>query len=618
MRKMYIAVFFVLFASSFVLGQLNQIANYNVFDVTGQPDTLRPYSSDKGARSVAYAGDIDSDGKVDFVATDYTNGGRVHWLELNNNKLEIVWSSQTRVGVSSGSTPRWVQVGDLDGDGNKEIIFPLTTTAADFAIHVYEYQGSDNDMGTEPAFILPADYFVGQTPPAPQGQTFRTNREVAKVYDFDGDGMDELIMTHRNNSVYILGVDGPFPGGFTSWQLEGGHPTQVPVNSYSWSASHWHSIPADLNGDGKIEIVNHHWNNWGFWSIIPAGTDSYRYPDTSVAKFYTEIFRDTPTGDQVSYMGIEAPDVDGDGNDEIAGILYGGSANNYALALIDMSPADTGLYIWEQSKGDIISRAGWTAGGVENGSFWGIASGDLNGNGRDEIFLGGTASYQIVAVEYKGSGSVLDSNSYTNTVIWGGAPTSWYQIDIYDSLGTVDSTFTESPFISKMVAGFDYNNNGKKDLVASYQSIYDSTTIRNFVWNTDSAKFVMTSSVKVNNLNKFNVYLFEYGATGIEVRELDIVNPEDYVLEQNYPNPFNPSTTVRFSLPVDKKISLKIYDVLGNLVSTLIDGQDFVSGSYEAVWNGKNNFGTSVASGMYIAELQFGNFSKTIKMQLLK
>jgi len=230
----------------------------------------------------------------------------------------------------------------------------------------------------------------------------------------------------------------------------------------------------------------------------------------------------------------------------------------------------------------------------------------------------GTASYQIVAVEYKGSGSVLDSNSYTNTVIWGGAPTSWYQIDIYDSLGTIDSTFTESPFISKMVAGFDYNNNGKKDLVASYQSIYDSTTIRNFVWNTDSAKFVMTSSVKVNNLNKFNVYLFEYGATGIEVRELDIVNPEDYVLEQNYPNPFNPSTTVRFSLPVDKKISLKIYDVLGNLVSTLIDGQDFVSGSYEAVWNGKNNFGTSVASGMYIAELQFGNFSKTIKMQLLK
>lgn len=617
MKRMYLAMFFLLLGSIMIFGQVNQVANYNIFDVTGQADTVRPWSSDKGARSVTYAGDIDSDGKADFVATDYTNGGRVHWLELNGNKLEIVWSSKTRVGVSSGSTPRWVQVGDLDGDGNKEIIFPLTTTAADFTIPVYEYQGSDNNMGTEPAFELPANYFTGITPPAPQGQTFRTNREVATVFDFDGDGNDELIMTHRNNSVYVLGVFGQFPG-FASWQLEGGDPTQVPVNSYSWSASHWHSIPADLSGDGKLDIVNHHWNNWGFWSIIPNGPDSYRYPDTSVAKFYTEIFRDTPTGDQVSYMGIVAPDVDGDGNDEIAGILYGGAANNYALALVNFSTADTGLYIWEQSKGGIISPEAWTAGGATAGSFWGIAAGDLNGNGREEIFLGGTTSYQIVAVEYKGTGDLLDPASYDNTVVYGGAATSWNAIDIYDSLGVIDTVFTESPFISKMVAGFDINNNGKKELVASYQSIYDSTTVKNYVWNTDSSKFVVTSTVKVNNLNKINVVLFEYGTTGIEVRELSIVTPDDYVLEQNYPNPFNPSTTVRFSLPVDKNISLKIYDVLGNLVTTLVDNKDFASGSYEAVWDGKNSFGASVASGMYIAELEYGNFSKTIKMQLLK
>jgi len=612
MKRMYFAVFFLLLGSITIFGQLNEVANYNVFDVTGQADTVRPWSSDKGARSVAYAGDIDNDGKPNFVATDYTNGGRVHLLELNNNKLEIVWSSPTRVGVSSGSTPRWVQVGDLDGDGNKEIIYPLITGAADYEVRVYEYQGSDNDMGTEPAFTLPMNYFSAQGV-----GNFRMNREVAKVFDFDGDGLDELIMTNRNNNVYILGVFGQFPG-FASWQLEGGDPTQVPVNSSSFSASHWQSIPADLSGDGKLEIVNHHWSNWAFWAIKPNGPDSYTYPDTSRAKFYTEIFKNTPTGDMVSYMGIEAPDVDGDGSDEIAGILYGGSENNYALALVDFSTADTGIYVWEQAKGDIISRAGWTAGGSEVGSFWGIASGDLNGNGREEIFLGGTAGYQVVAVEYKGTGSLIDSNSYTNTVIYGGAPVSWYSIDVYDSAGTKDTVFTESPFISKMVAGMDMNDNGKKELVASYQSLYDSTTVKNYTWNTDSAKFVLGSTVKVNNLNKINVKVFEYGATGIEVRELSIVSPEDYTLEQNYPNPFNPSTSIRFSLPVDKQISLKVYDVLGNLITTLVDNKDFSSGSYEAVWDGKNSFGASVASGMYIAELQYGNFSKTIKMQLLK
>ncbi|HPI38692.1 MAG TPA: T9SS type A sorting domain-containing protein, partial [Ignavibacteriaceae bacterium] len=89
-------------------------------------------------------------------------------------------------------------------------------------------------------------------------------------------------------------------------------------------------------------------------------------------------------------------------------------------------------------------------------------------------------------------------------------------------------------------------------------------------------------------------------------------------LSQNYPNPFNPSTTIRFSLPVDNKITLKIYDILGNEVVNLISREDYAKGSYEVVWNGKNSFGVPAASGMYIAELKFGNFSKTIKMNLLK
>ena len=56
---------------------------------------------------------------------------------------------------------------------------------------------------------------------------FRTNREVADVYDFDGDGPDELIMSNRDNRVYVLGISGDIPG-FGGWEVEGGDPAVVP------------------------------------------------------------------------------------------------------------------------------------------------------------------------------------------------------------------------------------------------------------------------------------------------------------------------------------------------------------------------------------------------------
>jgi len=96
------------------------------------------------------------------------------------------------------------------------------------------------------------------------------------------------------------------------------------------------------------------------------------------------------------------------------------------------------------------------------------------------------------------------------------------------------------------------------------------------------------------------------------------VIPDDYKLENNYPNPFNPSTTINFTLPLQKKISLKIYDMLGKEVVTLIDNEIFEKGNSAVTWNGKNSNGVQVSSGNYIATLTYGNFSKSIKMTLLK
>ena len=588
--------------------------NLATMNYTG-PDSTKPYLNDKGARSVWYAGDLDGDGKKEVVATDYTQGGRVHLFEFSfTGTLELVWSSPTRPGFyNSGSTPRWVRTGDMDGDGMKEIIFPLSNGTADFQIQIWEYTGTNNNFGTEPAFTLATDYFVAQT----VGK-FRTNREVASVYDFDGDGSTELIMSNRDHSVYILGVFGTFPG-FASWTLEGGDPAVVPINSKTFVAgSHWHSVPADINGDGKKEIINHHWMSWGTWGILARGADSYSYPDTSIDNFYYQYTLGTP-GDAVAYMGVQPVDVDGDGNDEIAGILYiGASPDDYALTLLNWNTTDTGLYVFDSTKFGMLGHAN-TLSGLPASSFWGIGAADLNGNGKTEILLGGGNGFNVVAVEYKGTGSVLDSNSYTHTVVYEGKkPYDWGFYNIYDSLGVIDTVEVESPFISKMSAPFDSDNDGALEFAASYQSVYDSVTIKNYSYIADSSKFVLTATTKQKNMNQLTVRVLEATLTGLKEKQITFVTPDDYKLEQNYPNPFNPSTSIRFSLPLEKQISITIYDVLGNKVKTLIDNEVRAKGSYELTWDGTSSSGAKVASGTYVAEMKFGNFAKSVKMSLLK
>jgi hypothetical protein len=107
------------------------------------------------------------------------------------------------------------------------------------------------------------------------------------------------------------------------------------------------------------------------------------------------------------------------------------------------------------------------------------------------------------------------------------------------------------------------------------------------------------------------------GATFVPL-DLTVVTPEQYVLEQNYPNPFNPSTAIRFSLPVENKISLIVYDMVGREVKTLIANQQMAKGAYQAEWDGTNNAGNAVASGSYVYTLKFGNFSKSQKMMLVR
>ena len=75
------------------------------------------------------------------------------------------------------------------------------------------------------------------------------------------------------------------------------------------------------------------------------------------------------------------------------------------------------------------------------------------------------------------------------------------------------------------------------------------------------------------------------------------------MLKQNYPNPFNPNTKIEFKVPANEHVSINVYNLEGRLVKTLIN-QNMMSGQHVVEWNGTNQFGAKVASGMYIYQLK--------------
>ncbi len=95
------------------------------------------------------------------------------------------------------------------------------------------------------------------------------------------------------------------------------------------------------------------------------------------------------------------------------------------------------------------------------------------------------------------------------------------------------------------------------------------------------------------------------------------VTPTEFVLNQNYPNPFNPATVISFSIPKAENVKLYVYNLLGEKVTTLINS-DLNIGNHKVTWNGKNDFGITVPSGVYFYKLETPSFNQSRKMILLK
>ena len=110
------------------------------------------------------------------------------------------------------------------------------------------------------------------------------------------------------------------------------------------------------------------------------------------------------------------------------------------------------------------------------------------------------------------------------------------------------------------------------------------------------------------------------GAANEEFPPVSVVNelPKTFAVHENYPNPFNPETTIRFDLPERMNVTVQVYNILGELVKTLVDNTQMPAGYHSIRWNGTNQMGMSVASGIYLYHVEAGTHQSTHRMVLLK
>jgi hypothetical protein len=144
-----------------------------------------------------------------------------------------------------------------------------------------------------------------------------------------------------------------------------------------------------------------------------------------------------------------------------------------------------------------------------------------------------------------------------------------------------------------------------------YGGLFDDLSF--YGQQTSDSGYIATGSTYSYGNGQSDFYVIRLDSDGSTSVENTVYSkPDKFMLIQNYPNPFNPTTTINYSIPERSYVSLKIYDVLGNEVVTLVS-EEKPAGSYEIEFNANG-----MPSGIYLYQLKAGSYSVTKKMLLIK
>jgi hypothetical protein len=408
----------------------------------------------------------------------------------------------------------------------------------------------------------------------------------------DSDGADAIAVDGYGN-VYVTGSsrecrgDGDlatvkyFPDGSTAWVQRYDGPGKGNDGG--------HAVAVDGYGDIYVTGMSTGW-----------GTD-YDYltlkycSDGGAWRTY-----DGPAG---SYDQGRALAVDGSGNVYVTGYSIG-SGTDYDYATIKYLPnGDTAWVRRYNGPGNGWDEARAIA-ADNSGNVYVSGSSEGSGTGRDYATIkylpdGDTAWVR----RYNGPGNSRD-DAYAIAIDNSG--------DVYVT-GASTGSGTGYDF-----ATIKYLANGDSGWVMRYDGPANDDDAAPAIAVDDSGNVYVTgSSTGIGSSDDYCT--IKYVQTPSEVKDEtgSRERPSEFDLSQNYPNPFNPTTKIEFTLTKSGFVTLEIYDVLGRKVRILVS-EELSSGYKSVIWDGKNDDGESVASGVYFYQLKVGDFSEPKKMLLLK
>jgi hypothetical protein len=509
--------------------------------------------------------DTDEDGWGEFICayTDLDSNFIMMYEASANDMYDLVWTWKYPVPAN---TFAGIAVGDMDNNGTVEIITTMPSVAGDDLnpprLWVFEWNGvvGENKYG-----IYTDDTFVPHNQwnfSLPDSTDFRPYSLT--IEDIDGDETNELIIGvrtgDRDREVMVASVAGEF-SSFAVWQIEYSLTGLTGGSQYSVTTG-------DLDNDGNQEIHAFLWDLFTFRIIEVTGPNSY--------ELVTELVELYPDTDYGALDGVRVADVNDDGVNEM--YIAGTEPDNQLFIITDISDVSA---ITAEDVNPFYSIPV-----NANGKLRSMYTADPDGDGNLSLMIAGETNGQIFDLEYKGSGDPADSTSWELTVVF----------DIFElaaeDLGA-DSAASLSPRLFYGHPADDMDNDGKNEYVfVNYSTDFN-------VWQGDRYVWVIENGT----------------ATAISLDGNTV--PREIALSQNYPNPFNPTTTISYQLPVAEKVTLRVFDMLGREVKTLVNG-DVQAGTHTAVWNGTNNSGIQVASGVYVYKLQAGKMQLNKKMTLMR
>jgi hypothetical protein len=195
--------------------------------------------------------------------------------------------------------------------------------------------------------------------------------------------------------------------------------------------------------------------------------------------------------------------------------------------------------------------------------------------------------------------------SFTNSIVWGSSPQQ-IAFSEYGGRSLVNINYS---ILDEYVTGVETNNNGTVNF-----GLFDVFDDDPLFCSVDSGDYQLAENSPCIGLGADGSTIGFYGVGCGEIVAISDMQeiPDEFKLYEPYPNPFNASTTLRFSVGTTDLLSLRVFDITGRLVETLID-EHINPGEHEINWHAEN-----VSSGLYFVQLQSGNFVQTQKLILLK